>query len=181
MCSVPIGQDLWKWHHVLQLRHPTLGSVDVRGQSGQMRMPALFSTRVKRVVRGPVRQDVSTCQAGMSGRMLVFWGAWDRLRFYAFVSKCVRVCVSILVFLCVLQRERQQLQKPGSPPGCTRRQPQLDASRGGQDVLTASWGRWKSKSGSGSCLRLIWTPLKMARRITSGLAVINTFQGFVEG
>lgn len=70
-----------------------------------------------RVGRGPVWQDVSTCQAGTSGRMLVFWGAWDRLCFYAFVSKSVCVCVWVFLYFCVFYRERGSSCRSQGAPG----------------------------------------------------------------
>lgn len=122
MCSMPhSAKDLWKWHHFLQLRHPTFagqGSINVRGQCGMRWWESLLCSWPEwsaRVVRGPVWQDASTCRAGMSGRMLVFWGAWDHLCFYVFVSKCVCVCQYFCISVCFTERERQQLQKPGGP------------------------------------------------------------------
>lgn len=100
----------------------------------------------------------------------------------AFALLCALMWARAGFCICVFDRERErEVAAVGTrgPRGSRRRQTQLDASRGGQDVLTASRGRLESRSASR--LQLMWMSLTMAQHITSPSAVINTFQGFVEG
>lgn len=64
-----------------------------------------------------------------------------RMRSFVLLCVCIQVCVCVCEYFCIsvcfTEREAAAAEARG-PPGSTRRQPQLDASRGGQDVLTAS-------------------------------------------
>ena len=112
-----------------------------------------------------------------TGRTEVIWGTCGCLCcIYLFFNLSAPECLCVCV--CLTERERGSSCR--GPPGCRKRQTQLDASGGGQDVLTTSWGRWGSRSGSAFHLQCMWISPKMAQLITSGFSVIYTFQGFAE-